>query len=381
MEYRIEAARILTSQGWLENQIITINEGIIESIVDWKPEDIYDEQIPYLTPGVIDNHLHGGDGYEILEGDEEKMEAWLVRLAENGVAAILSGPHTDSNEAFQRTLAATKNIMTKQSVNQAEGALLLGAHLEGPFISPVRPGAMKKERIQKPTVENYKRLVEGYEAIIREVSMAPEEDEQFELIQYLKEQCIRVLAGHTNCDYETAQEAFAAGVSGICHTFNAARPVNHRDPGILTAALDHDDIYCEFIGDHVHLHPGIIKLIYRCKGAGRMMLISDAVSTTNLPEGIHGERGREVEIKNGKTTLLGTDTIAGSAIYGTYSVRKLVESGISLEEVMKMATQTPAQWLGLRDWTIQAGNRAILSFWNVEYEPEGTWILQKRYKK
>lgn len=383
MEYKIAAGQVLTDNGWENEKIITIKDGIIADIEEAGAQEslFTDEHIAYLTPGVIDNHLHGGEGYDILEGNDEKMAQWLVQLAENGVAAVLSGPHTDTNEAFRRCLSATQRTMDKQKNGTIGGAVVLGVHLEGPFISPVRPGAMKPECIQKPTVANYKRLVEGYEDIIREVSLAPEEDERFELTRYLKERNIRVLAGHTNCDYETALAAFEAGLSGICHTFNAARPINHRDPGVLVAALDNPEVYCEYIGDHVHLHPGILKLIYRCKGKEKAMLISDAVQTTNLPDGIYGDRGRQVQIKNGTATLYGTNTIAGSGQYGTYSVKKMVESGFEFENVIVMAAETPAAWLGLDNWAVKVGNPAIFSFWNEEYEPEGTWILNRRYQK
>ena len=360
MTYRI-AADLLRYRGeWVHDRTVTVTDGVIVSVTQGLPSGSDVRHVPCLVPGVIDNHMHGGFGFAATEADADGMEAFLSRLGGMHVRGAVLGLY-GSTEEIRRGLAAADEVMKRQKNARIPGsARLLGVHLEGPFLSPERPGAMKPEHLRKPTVPAYRALVSGYEDLIREMTLAPEEDDGFALTSYLRSVGVRVLAGHTDCDYDTAVGAFSAGVGAVCHTFNASRPIRHRDPGILTAALTDPDIFCECIGDTIHLHPGILRLLALCKRNGRLMLISDAVSTAGYPDGEYTENGWTVIVRGG-ACYLPDGTLNGGGCYTPYAVGRLVKAGIPLETAVLAASETPAAWLGLSDWRIDVGCPACLN--------------------
>jgi len=362
---RIHAEKFLQNGNWRKNVVITLENGIIASVEDGIRAEAQ-RSYAYVTPGLVDNHIHGGDGVSVYGSTPEEIEAWLVKLAEAGTSGIMLAP-SGQPERIRQGLENMKTVMERQKRGEAGGAMLLGAHLEGPFISAKRPGAM--EAVIPPSVETCRMLVEGYEDIVREMTIAPENEGAAEVIAYLREKGIRVQAGHTDCDYETALAAFASGVGSICHTFNAARPIHHREPGILTAALTDPEIYCEMIGDLAHLHPGTIRLLRHCKGRERLMLVSDAVMTTHLPDGIYGR----VEVKNGVNRVKELGCLSGGGCYTAKSVKNLTEIGFTFDEAIMAAAVNPARWLGL-DLQPEAGSIVFLTGWTEDYIPENTFI-------
>ena len=205
-------------------------------------------------------HLHGGSGFDVMSATVEGMEAWLSDLAKSGVGAVLASPYTSPTEQMRDSLAVIRTVMERQKEG-APGARLLGAHLEGPFISMERPGSMETQYIQPPTEKACRELIEGYEPIIREMTLAPEVPGCGDLVDLLLREGIRVQAGHCDATFGEGEAAFRRGVGSICHFFNGARPIRHRDPGFLTAALVTPDIYCEMITDFVHLDPGAVRLL------------------------------------------------------------------------------------------------------------------------
>ena len=224
--YTIYAKKLLWENEWKEDVILRVENGCIAEIASAKGDEA-DYCVEYLTSGTIDNHIHGGNLFHIHDAEVETMEKWLVDLAQAGVCGVMVTPY-GSRETIHNGLEITKRVMERQKDGKCGGARLLGAHLEGPFISLKRPGAFVEETILEPSVETYKQIAEGYEDIIKEMTLAPEGEGAKELIGYLSEQGVKVLAGHTDCDYDTALQAFDWGVGAVCHTFNAARP--HSPP-------------------------------------------------------------------------------------------------------------------------------------------------------
>lgn len=370
-EYSIFAENFLIDGVWQNNLLVHIKSGRIADIS--KTDSAHaDYRVCYLTPGLIDNHIHGGDGFSVVKPDAASLIQWLERLAVNGVCGIMLAPY-GSMDTIRAGLAVIREVMRLQQEGEISGALLLGAHLEGPFISKKRPGAMTEDTILPSSIEKYTRMVSGYEDVIREITLAPETDGAAELIDHLTAQGIRVLAGHTDCGYEQAKQAFAAGVGAICHTFNASIPIHHREPGIITAALTSPQIYCEAICDLEHLHPGILRLIMSCKGKDRFMVISDAVSTTNLPDGLYTEGDVVVEVKNGVSRHRDLGCLNGGGCYLSKSVQNLTAIGIPFENAVAAASTTPARWLGL-DILPKAENAVFLEGWNEHYVPQYTFI-------
>lgn len=367
MKFTVGAKRLLTANGWEKDRILEIEEGRIVRIASGTAADFSADTV---APGLIDPHLHGGDGFDVMHPTVEGMEAWLVRLAESGVAAVLASPYVGPMDVMRGSLDVIAKVMERQKKEGVPGARLLGAHLEGPFISPNRLGAMEERFVLPPSVRVCRQLMEGYESIIREMTLAPEVPGAEAVISLLDSMGIRVQAGHCDATYEEGKVAFSCGVGSICHFFNGARPIHHRDPGFLSAALTEPGIYCEMITDLVHLHPGTVHLLWHCKGPDRIMLISDAVSTTNLPDGEYLDNGLIVEVRNGSTFAKGGG-LNGGGTYLPGAVRNLISLGIPTDQALLAGSANAARWLNLESG-IYLGAEANLTGWTSDLVPSFT---------
>lgn len=370
-------AKNLWSDGvWLSNRTVTISDGIITGVAEGLQGEILTE---YLTPGLIDNHIHGGDRISVIDADADGICGWLISLAESGVCGIVASPYGNIDE-IRKMLSVLKEVKHRQESGKAGGAILIGAHIEGPFISPVRPGSFMPETIEIPSADALARLIDGYEDIVTEMTIAPELSGSDEVIPSLVSRGIKILAGHTDCIYDGALRAFGNGVEATTHTFNACRPIHHREPGLIAAALSNDDIYCEMICDLVHLHPGTIKLMYHCKGAKRLMVISDGVSTTNLPDGIYYEKGVSITVKNGESRLTDGGALNGGGCYVSRSAKNLYDIGIPSADIPYMTAAAPAEWLG-KDNSISVGRKAFMTAFSKNFESAFAVIKDRIYGK
>ena len=374
---KLFARRLLTPGGWRENQTVEIRSGWIERV---EPGDGGGRTCEILTPGLVDIHCHGGEGYDYKKADRVFYERYLMRLTRSGVTDVLFT--TGTQDDYASPLSMARDILQAQEAGAHMGAQVRGVHLEGPFLSRKKPGAMNADWMPEPSAETFDRMFGAYEEIIRVVSIAPENGGARELAAHLMKKGIRVQAGHTDATYDEAAEAFCWGVDSLCHTFNAARSIHHREPGVVTAALLNDQVYCEAICDFKHLHPAAVQLIYRMKGAQRMAVISDSVAVTGLPDGEHEFGGKKYLIINGTQRVNGGETLSGGACYLDGSVRNLISIGIPAEDAFTMASRTPAERIGLTDTgRIQPGMRAHLAAWDGGYHCEFTMIGDKIYEK
>lgn len=374
--YIIGAKRLLTPNGWEHDKIVEVKNDRIVKIASGKTADFTAE---ILSTGLIDPHLHGGDGFDIMAPSVDGLEKWLVRLAQSGVSAVLVSPYTGSMQQMRTSLEAIKIVMEKQKHGEAGGAQILGAHLEGPYISSQRLGAMEEKFIHKPTVADCKELIAGYEDIILEMSLAPEVEGSYDVIDYLLGLGIKIQAGHCNATYEEGEHAFNNGVGAVCHFFNASRPIHHRDPGFLAAAIVNRNVYCEMITDFVHLHRGAVSFLWSCKGPDRIILVSDAVSTTNLPDGRYMDNGQWVIVKNGESRVEGGG-LNGGGTYLPGAVRNLISLGVPDEQALNAASINAARWLGI-DSGVHLGAPARLTGWSENMQPTFTLTGGKIYTK
>ena len=372
-KYSIYAENFLYNGEWLTNKLICISDGKIASVTDYSQENA-NYSVKYLTNALIDNHIHGGDGFISSSSGEKALINWLEKLSLNGVGGVVL-TLCGSVSTIRAGLETIKAVMDAQKNGKVKGALLLGAHLEAPFISRERPGSMPENAFVAPSIEEYKNMVKGYENVVKEITLAPELYGADELISYLKSNNIRVLAGHSDCSYEKSNEAFIAGVGAVCHTFNAIRPIHHREPGVVTAALTNPEIYCEAICDLEHLHPGIIKLIMHCKGKDKVMIISDAVTTTNLPDGEYQVDGEPIVVRNGISRHKIHKCLDGGGCYISKSVKNLVSIGIPFEDAVTSASVTPSKWLGF-----DINEKTFLQGWDTELKPQYTFIENNVYE-
>lgn len=376
MERRIFAENIRIDGKWQESVSVLIKNGFIQAIEVGKNKPC-DSSYAFVCAGLIDNHTHGGLGFSFSNGNEASAESYLLGMSKRGICGIV-GASYGSYEAVRNALRVAKNVKDSQQAGRLNGAELLGIHMEGPFLNPKRCGSMATVTLKTPSIEIFKFYTEGYEDILLEVSLAPELDDGYELIKHLKEQGVRVLAGHTDCTYKQAISSFEVGIGATCHTFNAMRPIHHREPSIISAALVDTKIYCEIIGDLVHLDKGAIKLLHTCKGAKRLMLISDSVSPTGLDDGIYQLDGFEVLVKNGEARLA-DGTLYGGGCFISESIRRLYKQGFSPKDLLLIASEAPADWLGLSDWKIAVGNKVRLSCFDYDMKVKAAFIGEKEY--
>lgn len=372
---KIRAKRVLTPEGFLSDKTIFVENGRILGIGAAEPSEI---ECDTAVPGFIDEHLHGGFGADVMHSDEEKLLNWLEFLAQNGTTEVLSGVYTASVPTMRKALDTAKKVMELQK-NGAKGARLTGVHLEGPFISKNALGAMDIDSVIEPTMENYQRITEGYEDMIRLITIAPENEGAHDLAEKLNAKGIAVLAGHTAATAEEGEEAFRHGFGGICHFFNASTPIKHRAPGILTEALLEDQVYTECICDFVHVHKQAVQLIHKVKGADRMIIVSDAVSTTGLPDGIYGEGKDATVVKNGESRTL-SGSLNGGGCVQLREIKNLISAGIPEEDAFKMASETPARFLRMPGGRIVPGAFAEIVCLNSENDVLRTVIGNDVYE-
>ena len=363
---KIYAKKLLLPNGFAHDQVLTVEDGTVTSILSGCDGDI---TAPILAPGYFDVHNHGGEGYDTTLLDMDLLTKFVTRLLRSGVTHILVTILTGSLELMAEELAFLREAMRLQAEGKLGGARIVGAHLEGPFLNGAKNGAQAAEFILLPSVELYDRHFGEYSDVIRMVTIAPEIEGAMELAAHLAAKGIMVQAGHNLCDYATAEAAFASGFTSVCHTFNACPSIHHRTPGLVTAALINENVYCEAICDLVHLHEGVLKLMYHCKGADRMVVISDSTMPTNLPDGTYCYRGNWCKVENGiKSTLDGA--LYGGGCYLDESVKNLISIGIPAADVLKMCSATPAMRMGITEiGKIEVGAKAYLVGLDDEYTP------------
>jgi N-acetylglucosamine-6-phosphate deacetylase len=325
----------------------------------------------YLCPGLVDIHVHGAAGVMSDTARPQDLAEMSAALACLGTTSFLP---TTSSFPEEDTVAALSAIA--EAADRGAGARILGAHMEGPFLNPVRAGAQRPDALRTYTrgdIERYTRAAGGR---LRIMSLAPEIPGGMDLIGDLTDAGIIAGAVHTDATYDEGVRAIGRGLRLSCHTFNAMRPIHHREPGIAVAALLSPDVYCEFIADGFHLAAPMIELGYRAKGPERMILISDAVAP-GVPEGDYNFFGAKTRIEGGRVFFPETGTLAGSASPLAAGLKNLhANTTIPLAHIVRAATLNPATLVGReRDLgSIEAGKRADLLLLDEHLDVRRVWV-------
>lgn len=290
-----------------------------------------------LYPGLIDIHSHGCLGYDVSDGDDS-LGVMADYQLQNGTTTWYPTTGTMSKEDVYRAVSRVLDI--------GHGANMPGYHMEGPFLSPLKKGAHMEHFITTPKLDWIKEC-----PLIKRVTVAPELPGSKRFI----EECgIQVTLGHTDADYDTAMGAFRAGASSLTHTYNAMKGIHHRAPGPIGACMDSEGVYAELICDGYHVHPSAVRMLIRIMGYDRIILVSDAMRSTGMPDGVYESIGITVYVTDGKT-LTADGTIAGSTTLLFGCVKKAIEFGIPEETAVKMATENPARLMGLNKGKIEVG--------------------------
>lgn len=304
-----------------------------------------------LVPGFIDLHIHGGGGWEANDPTPGGVAALGRFLASQGTTAYYASLATAPTEALETSLPGVARAAAEQAGGAPDGAArLLGIHLEGPFLNPARKGAMPPELLRRPDRTLMERWLEMGLGQVRQVTVAPELDGAPELIRMLAERGITVCGGHTDASAEQATAGIDAGVRVATHTFNAMRPLDHRNPGPLGVYLTDDRVTCELICDTIHVHPLAMKLVLAAKGLDRVTMVSDAALASGLPTGVYEAFGRRVRVDETGACRLPDGTIASSTFHQVAGVRNLVQRlGLDLDAAVRLAATNPARVAGLGD--------------------------------
>jgi len=323
-------------------------------------EIVVDGEGAYAIPGLIDLHFHGCVGADVCDGTPEALKKIAQYEASIGVTAIAPATMTLPVEELEQILRNAAAYKKTQKTGGFE-ADLLGLNMEGPFISPVKKGAQDEKNIVPCNVEIAKRFLKASEGLVKFIGIAPEESS--EAVSFIREMkdFVDISLAHTNADYDTAMAAFAAGANHAVHLYNAMPAFTHRAPGVIGAVADSKHVMAEIICDNVHIHPAVVRATFAMMGADRMILISDSMRATGMPDGTYTLGGLDVNVNGNRATLVDGGALAGSVTNLMDCMRTVVKvMEIPLETAVACATANPAKSLGVYDTygSISAGKKA-----------------------
>lgn len=349
----LTAAVLLTPLDKILDPIVVLRDGAIAEISSRRQRDLpvdarcVDLGDATLAPGFIDLHIHGGAGHDVMENDSVALPAVETLLFRSGVTSYYPTTVTASLDATLRALERLADAIECAKKNPVqERARPLGVHLEGPFLSHARRGVHPPDQLRKPTLELFEKFWQASRGTIRVMTIAPELEGAPEVIAEASRRHVCVSLGHSDATFEQAQHGIEAGGRHATHTFNAMRPLGHRDPGLLGAVLTDPRLTADLIVDGVHLDPAIVRLVLEAKGPGGAVLITDATAATGMPDGIYRLGTLSVEVKDGRCTADGR--LAGSVLTMDQAVRNVVHFGNrDLQAAIRLATLNPARVVGV----------------------------------
>ena len=295
----------------------------------------------YAIPGLVDIHFHGCAGYDLCDGTHEALSAMAHYQAAHGICAICPATMTLPEERLAAIMEAAASYRTGRWE-----AALAGVNLEGPFLAESRKGAQNGAYLQDPDAALFRRLQDRAQGMIRLCEIAPELPGALDVIEDLAGE-VRLSLAHTDADYDTACEAFRRGACEVTHLFNAMAPMTHREPGVIGAALDNDEVGVELITDGVHVHPAAVRVAFSLF-ENRIIIISDSMAATGLGDGTYTLGGQEVTVQGGRAAMHGGKTLAGSVANLFDCMRRAVGMGVPLGQAVRSASTNPARAIGIQ---------------------------------
>jgi N-acetylglucosamine-6-phosphate deacetylase len=324
-----------------------------------------------LAPAFLDVHIHGAAGHDVMEATPEALAAVSRFLAGRGTGSFLATTVTAPLDATLRALQGLAVRIKEAQVADWPGAQPLGIHLEGPFLSHAKRGVHPPEHLLAPDIAIFNQFFDAAEGHIRLMTLAPELPGAAELAAHATAKGVRISVGHSNATAEETLRTIAAGAVSATHTFNAMRPLDHREPGILGTVLTTDSLYAELICDGVHVHPSLVPLWWRAKGSQRAILVTDAMSATGMPEGEYMLGEFAVQVANGRATANGV--LAGSVLTLDLALKNFISyTGAAVESALPLVTKNPAAMTGFAEnaGTIRVGGAATF----VALAPDGALL-------
>jgi N-acetylglucosamine-6-phosphate deacetylase len=362
----LTATTLFTPLERIEQPLLFVEDGVVVEVTSQTRREIpqscraVDFRDGIVAPGFIDIHIHGGAGHDVMEAATDALPPMEQLLASHGVTSYFPTTVTAPMDA---TLAALERLADAIESSVPSGHLRArprGIHLEGPFISHSRRGVHPPENLLAPSAAALDRFWQAARGHIRVLTIAPEIPGAIEVISQAAALGVCVSLGHSDAGLDAARAGVAAGSRHATHTFNAMRPLDHRDPGILGEVLTDSRLSADIIADGIHLDPTIVQLFLKAKGPEAAVLITDATAATGMPDGCYRLGSLEVEVKDGRCMAGGK--LAGSVLTMDRAVRNVMQfAQWDLQQTVRLVTANPARVSGLKDaGSIEAGAPADL---------------------
>lgn len=348
----LHVAKAITPKGEVADAAIVIRDGEIETVAPRSgltlPAGAREIQAFDSTaiPGFIDVHIHGAGGRDFMEGNDDALSTVTSRVASFGTTSLLATTITAGVDDTCRAVEGMARYITTQHSSSQPRAEILGIHFEGPFLSKERRGAQPAEFLQLPSAEFLQRLLHAASGNARILTIAPELLGAMPCIDAARSLGMVVSIGHTDATYEQARAAVAHGAHHATHVYNAMRPFSHRDPGVIGAVLTTPELTAELIADGVHVDEIAMKVLLQAKGAGGVVLISDGISATGMPDGQYMLGDVHVTVSGG-ICRTPEGRLAGSSLTLDRALRNVVKLGVPLASAVQMLTLNPATVLGI----------------------------------
>lgn len=366
----LENEEIVKGSLYLEKGKIK-NIYIEEPFIDKKTQErsiVINGENMLAIPGFIDGHIHGANGADVMDATEQAIDTIASYLPEEGTTSFLGTTITQSPQKIEEALRNISQYNSKPGM-----AELVGVHLEGPFVEKSRAGAQPSEYIVEPDLQLFLKWQEISGGKIKTVTMAPEHDKEGLFIRSLANNGVNVSAGHTTAGFADMKKAAEFGVNQITHLCNAMNGIHHRDVGPIGAAYLLEGLYAELIADGIHVVPEMMQIIFDLIGSSRLMLVTDSMRAKGLPPGQYELGGQRVNVNEGRAVLR-DGTLAGSVLKMIDGVRNMLNlDGVTLSDVVKMASVNPAKQIGVfdRKGSISVGKDADILLldgdWNIKY--------------
>ena len=362
MKTGFTARRLFTPTEEIEHPMLVVEDGRVTELFSLSGTTsnhnfpLVDFGNATLTPGFLDIHIHGGAGLDVMLAAPSELPRLGKFLTTHGVTGYFPTTVAAPLDATCKALDQLANAVeaAESAANGSVGARPLGIHLEGPFLSHKRRGVHPPENLLEPTIAIFDRLWQAARGHVKMLTIAPEIPGAMEVIPEAAKRGVCVSIGHSDAEMPIAKAAVTAGARHATHTFNAMRPLDHREPGIIGEVLSDDGITADLIADGIHVDPAVVKVFLEAKGPERAVLITDGISATGMPDGRYKLGPIEVDVKDGKCTANGS--LAGSVLTMDRAVRNVTKfSNWGLRDAVRAATLNPAKAVGL------SGNYGVLA--------------------
>jgi N-acetylglucosamine-6-phosphate deacetylase len=349
----LTAKKLLNGTTLLDHPVLSIEDGRIASIGSRAPgerpaakaDQLLDFPEATLAPAFFDVHIHGAAGCDVMDSTSEALMTIGRFLAWHGTGSYLATTVTAPIDATLRSLSELARLIAQPPDASESVTWPIGIHLEGPFLSHSRRGVHPPELLLEPDIALFDRFYEAAEGNIRLMTLAPELPGALEFAAHATSRGVRVSVGHSNATAAETRGGIAAGAVSATHTFNAMRPLDHREPGILGVVLTTDWLFAELICDGIHNTPEMVKIWWRSKGPERAILITDAMRAAGMPDGEYELAGQTVQVANGKASF--GDVLAGSVLTLDKALTNfLAFTGASVEQGLRLLTANPAAMTG-----------------------------------